>query len=71
MTKNINEEIEKLLEIKEEVDKINEFIRSTKKYEIVSQRMYDFLNSKNLLKSDTLYYITSIEVGQYIEGFRG
>ena len=71
MTKNITEEIEKLLKIKEEVDKINEAIRSTEKYEIVSQRMYDFLTSKNLLKSDTLYYITSIEVGQYIEGFRG
>ena len=71
MAKNINEEIEKLLKIKEEVDKINDFIKHTDKYEIVSQSMYDFLNSKNLIKPNVFYYITSIEVGSYIEGFRG
>ena len=71
MTKDINQEIEHLLKIKEEVDKVNNFKKSVDKYEIVSQLMYDFFASKNLLKSDVFYYIVNNEVGQYIEGFRG
>ena len=69
--KDINQEIEKLLLIKAEVDEI-EILKKTKdKVEVVSQLMYDYMSNKNLLKSDTIYRITTWEVGQYIEGFRG
>ena len=75
MTRDINKEIEKLLAIKHEVDEINEarsiMLNNGHKIEIVSQLMYDFLTSKNLVKQDTFYRITSNEVGEYVEGFRG
>lgn len=71
MTKDINKEIEKLIMIKAEVDEINALKNSDLKVEVVSQLMYDFLSGKGLLKHDTFYRITSNEVGQYVEGFRG
>lgn len=71
MAKDIEQELNELLKIKEEVDKIRGFKEAIEKCEIVSQLMYDFLNSKNLIKPDVVYYIATNEVGQYIEGFRG
>ncbi len=71
MAKNINQEIEKLTMIKAEVDEIETLKNSGIKMEVVSQLMYNFLSEKNLLKKDTFYRITSHEVGQYVEGFRG
>lgn len=70
MARDIDKEIEKLLAIKHEVDEINEVKNSMNNVEIVSQRMYDFLSGKNLLRQDTFYRITTNEVGEYIEGFR-
>ncbi len=72
MKKDINKEIEKLLMIKAEVDEI-EVLKNTSelKVEVVSQLMYDYMSSNNLLRSDTFYRVTSLEVGKYIEGFRG
>ena len=71
MAKNINQEIEKLIMLKAEVDEIETLKNSGIKVEVVSQLMYDYLSGKNLLKQDTFYRITSHEVGQYVEGFRG
>jgi hypothetical protein len=70
--KDINKEIEKLLMIKAEVDEI-EVLKNTSelKVEVVSQLMYDYMSSNNLLQPDTFYCVTSLEVGKYIEGFRG
>ena len=71
MVKDINKEIEKLIMLKAEVDEIETLKNSGQKVEVVSQLMYDFLSGKGLLKQDTLYRITSHDVGQYVEGFRG
>ena len=71
MAKNINQEIEKLLIIKAEVDEIESLKNSGIKVEVVSQLMYNYMSSKNILQQDTVYKITSHEVGQYVEGFRG
>lgn len=71
MTKNIDQEIEKLLKIKAEVDKIKEIKKIVSNCEIVSQLMHDFLATNNLLNPNVFYYITTNEIGQYVEGFRG
>ena len=69
--KDIDQEIEKLLQLKAELDKINELKKSVPNLQVVSQLMYDHLSSKNLIKSDVEYYIASIEIKDYLEGFRG
>jgi hypothetical protein len=71
MTKDIDQEIARLLKIKEEVDKVNNLRKTVDKLEVFSQLMYDYFKDKNLLQSDTLYHIVDHEVGQYIKGFRG
>lgn len=71
MIKDIDQEIEKLIKIKEEINKINDLKNSVDKLEVMSQARYDFLTSKNLLKSDVFYYIADMEVKPYIEGFSG
>jgi hypothetical protein len=71
MAKDIDQEIARLLKIKEEVDTVNKLRKTVNKLEVFSQLMYDHFSSKGLLKSDTLYYVVDREVGQYIEGFRG
>lgn len=69
MVKNIDNEINTLLKIKEEVVKIN-FIKSLNiKAEFVSVCKYDQLSSNQLLDKDTIYYVVDPEVGQYIEGY--
>lgn len=69
--KDINQEIEKLIMIKAEVDEINALKSTDLKVEIVSQGMYNFLSEKGLLKKDVFYRITSLELKPYIEDFRG
>jgi hypothetical protein len=71
MIKDIDKEIAKLLKIKEEINNINNLKNSVDKLEVMSQARYNFLASKNLLKSDVLYYIADLEVKPYIEGFSG
>ena len=71
MIKNIDQEIEKLVKIKKEVDSVNELKKSKNNIFILSQARYDFFASKNLLKPDILYYIVDVETGRYIEGFQG
>lgn len=71
MIKDIDQEIAKLLKIKEEINNINNLKKSVDKLEAMSQARYDFLASKNLLKPDIFYYIVSVEAGRYIEGFQG
>lgn len=69
MVKNIDNEINNLLKIKEEVVKIN-FIKDLNiKVEFVSVLKYDQLSSNQLLDKDTVYYVVDPEVGQYIEGY--
>ena len=71
MIKDINKEIDKLLEIKEMVDDIAVLRVITKNLQVVSPARYDFLVSKNLKKNDTYYYIAPLEVKPYIEDYQG
>ena len=71
MKKDIDKEIEKLLAIKEIINEINNLRKTVDKLEIVSQLMYDYKESKGIIKPDVLYYITTREVGQYLEDFQG
>lgn len=69
MTKDIDQEIARLLKIKEEVDNINNFIKNNNKVRVVSQHVFSVFSSQKILKPDIFYYVVDEEVGQYIEGF--
>lgn len=69
--KDIDQDIDRLMKIKEEVDQAKLLKILTPDLEIISQAMYDYLVSKNLKQPDTYYFIVSHEAGEYIEGFRG
>lgn len=69
MAKNIDDEIDTLLKIKEEVAKINFIKGLDMKAEFVSACKYDQLSTSQLLDEDTIYYVVDPEVGQYIEGY--
>jgi hypothetical protein len=69
LVKNIDDELNTLLKIKEEVVRIN-FIKGLDiKAEFVSACKYDQLRSNQLLDNDTIYYVVDPEIGQYIEGY--
>lgn len=69
MARNIDNDINTLLKIKEEVTIINYIKGLNMKTEFVSVLKYDQLSSSQLLDEDTVYYVVSPEVGQYIEGY--
>ena len=71
MIKNIDEEIAKLLKIKETVDAIKTLRLVTKNLQVMSRARYDFLASKNLIKPDSYYYIADLEIKPYVEDFQG
>lgn len=71
MIKNINEEIEKLLKIKETVDEITRLKTTNENLQIVSQLRYDFLVSQNLIKPTDSYFIADLSVKPYIKDFQG
>lgn len=69
MAKNIDDELNTLLKIKEEVVRIN-FIKGLNiKAEFVSACKYNQLSDNQLLDKDTIYYVVDPEIGQYIEGY--
>ena len=69
--KDIDQDIDRLMKIKEEVDQAKLLKILTPDLEIISQAMYDYLVSKNLKQLDKYYFVVSHEAGEYIEGFRG
>lgn len=69
MAKDINQEIARLLKIKEEVDNINNFIKNNNKVRVISQHAFSVFSSQKIIKPDIFYYVVDEEVGQYIEGF--
>ena len=69
MAKAINQEIARLLKIKEEVDNINNFIKNNNKVRVISQHAFSVFSSQKIIKPDIFYYVVDEEVGQYIEGF--
>lgn len=69
--KDIDQDIDRLMKIKEEVDQAKLLKILTPDLEIISQAMYDYLVSKNLRQPDKYYFVVSHEAGEYIEGFRG
>ena len=71
MIKNIDTEIEKLLQIKEEINHIIELKKTVPNLMVLSQARYNFFKENNLLQSEVFYYIASLDVRPYIEGFQG
>lgn len=69
LARNIDNDINTLLKIKEKVTIINYIKGLNMKTEFVSVLKYDQLSSSQLLDEDTVYYVVSPEVGQYIEGY--
>ena len=69
LAKNIDDELNTLLKIKEEVVRINFIKGLDMKTNFVSACKYDQLSSNQLLDNDTIYYVVDPEVGQYIEGY--
>ena len=57
--KDIDQDIDRLMKIKEEVDQAKLLKMLTPDLEIVSQAMYDYLTSKNLIQSNKYYFIVS------------
>jgi hypothetical protein len=67
---NIDEEINKLLEIKDEVTAINEVKkRCVLNLNVVSPSKYDEIVNNGLIEKDRLYYVVDWDVGQYIEDY--
>ena len=71
MIKNIDKEINHLLYIKEEINKVNNFISLYPEACIVSPLRYKFWQDTNLLNPNIKYYIAPIEIKPYIENYQG
>lgn len=69
--KDIDNEIETLLTLKQEIIKANKFKAEHPDAIIVSQLRYDFWKNNNLLKPDVDYFIAPVEIKHYIENFQG
>ena len=69
--KDIDKDIEHLLHIKEELQKVKDFLSKNPNVIIVSQLRYKFWQDNGLLKSDIQYYIAPLELRPYIENFQG
>ena len=75
--KNIDEEINKLIEIKCKILAIKKEIGHLKNpnsdymFNVIPMSIckYNEFISNNLVRDDTIYYIIEPEVGQYIEGY--
>ena len=71
MIKNIDEEINHLLYIKEEIIKAQDFMSLNPEACIVSPLRYKFWQDNNLLNPNIKYYIAPLEIKPYIENFQG
>lgn len=69
--KDIDKDIEHLLYIKEELQKVKDFLSKNPKAIIVSQLRYNFWQDNNLIKPDLRYYIAPMEIKPYLENFQG
>lgn len=70
--KNIDTEINRLLSIKEDVQRINLFKQSCVfNVDILSKQKYDEFVIDGFINENKLYYIVDHEIGQYIEGYIG
>ena len=68
--KNINNEIQKLLDIKEQIDDFNKMRSASSEYIVpISLAKYRELANTSKLNENALYYILKQEVGQYIDGY--
>lgn len=69
--KNIQEEINHLLYLKEEIIKAQDFKLKNPEACICSSLRYKFWQDNNLLKPEIKYYIAPLEIKDYIENFQG
>ena len=69
--KDIDQEIESLLALKQEIINIKRFKAECPDAVIVSQARYNFWAEHGLLKQNIIYYIASTDLKPYIEDFQG
>ena len=69
MDKDINEEIDKLLYIRDEVLFYNETLMLNKSIRVISKDRFNQWMSENKLDKDLIYLTVDPEIGQYIEGY--
>lgn len=69
MAKNIYEEIEKLLKIRDHVIYYTKLLISDKFIRLISKDKFNEMMSENKLDKDLLYLAVDPEIGQYIEGY--
>lgn len=69
MAKNINEEIDKLLYIRDEVYFYTKLLIADKNVRIISKDKFNQWMNENKLDEDIIYCIVDPEIGQYIEGY--
>lgn len=68
--RNIDDDINRLLEIKRCILEVQRYIESSKLDLIpISQYKYNELVSNNATKCDAFYYILEPEIGQYLENY--
>ena len=69
MAKNINEEIDKLLYIRDEVYFYTKLLIADKNVRIISKDKFNQWMIENKLDEDIIYCTVDPEIGQYIEGY--
>ena len=68
--KNIDYEIQKLLDIKQDAENFNIARKNSSIIMIpISQGAFNILSIENKLNTEYLYYVFDKEIGQYIEGY--
>ena len=69
MAKDINEEIDRLLYIRDEVLFYNKTLISNKSIRVISRDRFNQWMSENKLDKDLIYLTVDPEIGQYVEGY--
>ena len=68
--KNIEYEIQRLLDIKQAVENFNIARKNSSITMIpISQNYFNIMFAENKLNTNYLYYVFDKEIGQYIEGY--
>lgn len=69
MAKDINEEIDKLLYIRDEVSYYEKVLMINKYTRVISKDRFNQWMSEDKLDKDIIYIVVDPELGQYIKGY--
>lgn len=68
MLKNIDNEINHLINIKEQIGMFNQFKKFNSNIVAITRYKYDEFLHQNLINEDTIYCVFDNEAAQYIDG---